>query len=132
MRGEAIAVRRSMDASLKAPRGQYEAKALLGLAHAWRHPSRAHAAELRGTLAYMARRLTTPTGLLGESWTRLPGGRPEPVQDMPHVWEHSLLYLAALEIDGARRYTFQRRGLWWRACVSGAAPAQACPGRAGS
>ena len=70
------------------------------------------------------------SGLLGESWTRRPDGRPLPVQDMPHVWEHALFYMAALELDGGRRYTFQRTDLYTRACRSGAAPPSAC--RAGS
>ena len=74
----------------------------------------------------MARSLTTPTGLFGESWTRLSSGHPLPVQDMPHVWEHTLFYLAALEIDGAHRYTFDRRDWFTRACRDRAAPARAC------
>ena len=122
MRGEADAVARAMSASLAAPRGQYEAKALLGLAYAGRDP-----AALRDTLAYMARALTTPTGLFGESWTRLPDGRSLPVQDMPHVWEHALFYLAALKIDGARRYTFDRTDAFQRACRS--TPRSGCRSR---
>jgi hypothetical protein len=114
MRGEADAVDRAMRASLAAPRGQYEAKALLGLAYARRDP--AELAQLREPLAYMAQSLTTPTGLLGESWIRREDGRPLPVQDMPHVWEHALFYLAAVKIYGARRYTFDRSDLFARAC----------------
>jgi hypothetical protein len=110
MRGEADAVDRAMRASLAAPRGQYEAKALLGLAYAGR------GAQLRAPLLHMAQALTTPTGLLGESWIRLKSGRTIPVQDMPHVWEHALFYLAALKIDGARRYTFDRTDVFERAC----------------
>jgi hypothetical protein len=124
MRGERTRVERSMRAALAGPRGQYEAKALLGLAHA--SGDAAAQARLRGTLGYMARALTTPTGLFGESWTRLAGGRPIPVQDMPHVWEHALFYLAALRIDGARRYAFDRSDVYTRACRSGAAPPRAC------
>jgi GH15 family glucan-1,4-alpha-glucosidase len=124
MRGEADAVERAMRASLAAPRGQYEAKALLGLAYARRDP--AELAHLRQPLAYMARALTTPTGLFGESWIRLKNGHPLPVQDAPHVWEHSLFYLAALELDGARHYTFERTDLFERSCLSGAAPRLAC------
>src|SRR5204862_8275287 len=90
MTGEADAVRASLQRSLAAPRGQYEAKALLGLAYAWRPYTRARRQLLVGTLRYMARALTTPTGLFGESWTRVTGGRPIPVQDQPHVWEHTL------------------------------------------
>ncbi len=110
MRGEAAAVARSMSNSLRAPHGEYEAKALLALAHAWSRPTPTQAALLRSTLSYIAARLTTPTGLLGEAWERF-GGVPRPVEDMPHVWEHSLFYLAALQIDGARPYRFARSDL---------------------
>jgi hypothetical protein len=124
MRGERATVERSMRTALAGPRGQYEAKALLGLAYASGGPPAT--ARLRGTLGYMARALTTPTGLFGESWTRLPGGRPIPVQDMPHVWEHALFYMAALRIAGAHRYTFERTDAYGRACRSKAAPPRAC------
>ncbi len=107
MRGEAAAVGRSMSDSLRSARGEYEAKALLALAYAWSRPTRAQSTLLRSTLAYMAARLTTPTGLFGEAWERF-AGVPMPVEDMPHVWEHSLFYLAALQIDGTRRYRFAR------------------------
>jgi hypothetical protein len=75
----------------------------------------------------MAQSLTTPSGLLGESWTKLASGQIVPVQDMPHVWEHALFYMAALRVYGAHRYTFQRADLYRRACRSGAAPPSACP-----
>ncbi len=107
MQGEAAAVARSMSRSLRSAHGEYEAKALLALAHAWSRPTHAQAALLRSTLSYMAARLTTPTGLFGEAWERF-DGVPLPVEDMPHVWEHSLFYLAALQIDGARPYRFAR------------------------
>ena len=74
----------------------------------------------------MARKLTTSTGLLGESWETLKDGRFQPVQDMPHVWEHALFYLAALEIHGARRYAFDRSDWFARRCRAGGAPAGAC------
>jgi hypothetical protein len=45
---------------------------------------------------------------------------------MPHVWEHALFYLAALKIDGARRYTFERTDLFTTACRTGTAPRPAC------
>jgi hypothetical protein len=54
----------------------------------------------------MAAKLTTPTGLFGESWERHPNGAAFPVQDMPHVWEHTLFYLAALRIEGSAPYRF--------------------------
>jgi len=69
--------------------------------------------------------LTTPTGLFGEAWERF-GGRPVPVEDMPHVWEHTLFYLSALRIDGFRRYAFSHSDRIVRACRSGAAPATVC------
>ena len=124
MRGERAAVESAMRPALKGPRGQYEGKALLGVAYAYGGPP--SAARLRGTLAYMARTLTTPTGLFGESWTRLRSGRPLPVQDMPHVWEHALFYMAALRIDGSRPYSFARTDAFTRACRSGAAAPAAC------
>jgi GH15 family glucan-1,4-alpha-glucosidase len=123
MRGEAATVDRAMRTALAGPRGQYEAKALLGLAYARRDP--AELARLRGPLGYMARALTTRTGLFGESWIRI-AGHPRPVQDMPHVWEHALFYLAALKIDGSRRYTFERHDIFTRSCRSGSAPRHAC------
>ncbi|MFL5865851.1 MAG: hypothetical protein ACJ766_01975 [Thermoleophilaceae bacterium] len=129
MVGEADAVVASMRHSLAAPRGQYESKALLGLAYAWRPFTAAHRRTLRKTLRYMADALTTPTGLFGESWTRLAGGRPIPVQDQPHVWEHTLWYLAALQIQGSGRYRFQKVDFYARACKGHAAPRAACPRR---
>ena len=55
----------------------------------------------------MAHALTTPTGLFGESWERHPNGHPFPVQDQPHVWEHTLFLMAALRIEGAAPYCFK-------------------------
>jgi hypothetical protein len=108
MKGEAKTVHRAMKHSLAAPFGQYEAKALLGLAHAWRPYGAKHRRKLRRTLGYMARALPTPTGLFGESWERYPSDHPFPVQDQPHVWEHSLWLMAALQIDGATPYRFTK------------------------
>ena len=106
MIGEANQVDASMGKSLASPSGQYEAKALLGLAYAWSDPTAAQREELLGTLSFMAGGLTTNTGLFGESWTHKYGPRATPVQDQPHVWEHALFYLSALRIDGAQPYTF--------------------------
>ena len=114
MQSEATAVQTALDASLRASHGEYEGKALLGLTYAWSHPTRAQSVELHGVLHYMATSLTTPTGLFGEAWERF-GGRPQPVEDMPHVWEHTLFYLSALRIDGARRYSFARSDFLTRA-----------------
>jgi hypothetical protein len=128
MASEANAVSAAMRSSFASDRGQYEAKALLGLAYAWKPFSAAHASELRTTLTYMARRLTTPTGLFGESWTRLADGRLIPVQDQPHVWEHTLFYLAALQIEGSHHYRFAARDFYARACAHRRAPRSACRG----
>ncbi len=130
MRGEADAVRAAMDASLRSPQGEYEGKALLGLAYAWSRPTPAQSRELHGVLAYLASTLTTPTGLFGEAWERF-GGRPLPVEDMPHVWEHTLFYLAALRIDGARRYAFDGADYITRVCQAGGAPLGVCGGGPG-
>jgi len=82
--------------------------------------------DLDPTLSYMARSLTTPTGLFGEAWRRFAGGRPTPLEDMPHVWAHSLFYLAAVQADGSRPYSFARSDVWRRACRHAAAPPSAC------
>ena len=127
MQGEAGAVQAAMDASLASSQGEYEAKTLLGLAHAWSRPSATQNKELHGVLSYMAATLTTPTGLFGEAWQRLYQNHPQPVQDMPHVWEHSLFYLAAVQIDGGRPYGFQTGDFLAQACATGAAPVGLCP-----
>ena len=74
----------------------------------------------------MARALPTRTGLFGESWKRLANGRLLPVQDQPHVWEHTLFLMAALRIDGARPYSFAGADRYSRACARGLAPRRAC------
>jgi hypothetical protein len=125
MKGEAAAVEHAMNAELTEPRGQYEGKSLLGLAYAYAGDKQA-LARLRKPLDYMAESVTTPTGLFGESWIRLANGHVIPVQDMPHVWEHSLFYMAALHIYGARPYAFQGIDAYARGCRSGAAPRGAC------
>jgi GH15 family glucan-1,4-alpha-glucosidase len=127
MRGEANSVRRAMDASLASAQGSYEGKALLGLAHAWSSPTSAQSQELHSVLRSLASAYTTNTGLFGEAWRRLGGNRPHPLQDMPHVWEHSLFYLSALAIDGGAPYRFEASDFYQRACASGEAPALACP-----
>jgi len=121
MVGEAAAVRRALAASLASPQGSYEGKAVLALAYAG-FPR----GDLDPTLSYMARSLTTPTGLFGEAWRRFAGGRPTPLEDMPHVWAHSLFYLAAVQADGSRPYSFARSDVWRRACRHAAAPPSAC------
>jgi hypothetical protein len=106
MAGEAVLVDSTMQLQTK-PRGSYEAKGLLGLAFAWHDtPTPAQRNELLSTLSYMAANITTNTGLFGESWTRRYGPQPHPVEDQPHVWEHALFYLSAIQIDGDGPYTF--------------------------
>jgi hypothetical protein len=109
MVAEADHVLASTQKSFAQPQGQYEAKALLGLAYAWAPLSSAHRQTLDGLLHHVATDLTTPTGLMGESWQRLGDGRTIPVQDMPHVWEQALFYMAAVQTDGGRPYRFGRR-----------------------
>jgi GH15 family glucan-1,4-alpha-glucosidase len=126
MVGEANAVYAAMRRSLAAPRGAYEAKGLLALGYAWKPFSPARRRALGRTLRYMAHRLTTPTGLLGEAWTRVASGRPIAVQDQPHVWAHALFYLSAVQIEGSRPFRFRRGSFYARACARGAAPRSAC------
>jgi hypothetical protein len=126
MIGEADHVYDAMSKSLAAPRGQYEAKALLGLGYAWQPLSDVHRQELRQALALVAHSQTTSTGLLGESWKRLDDGRTIPVQDQPHVWEHTLFYLSAIKIEGGRRYRFSGRDAYRRYCARRALPKRAC------
>jgi hypothetical protein len=102
-------------------------KALLGLAYAWSSPTRAQSRELHSTLAYVAHRLTTSTGLFGEAWERF-AGKPVAVQDQPHVWEHTLFWLAAVQIDGRRRYRFASGDYVGRACRQGVAALVLCVG----
>ena len=127
MRGEAAAVDAQMHASLRRPGGEYEAKALLGLSYAWAHPTPAQRRDLRQVLAYLGSALTTPTGLFGEAWERF-AGKPTPVEDMPHVWEHALFYLSAVQIYGAGRYRFASGDFVSRQCRARRAPASVCTG----
>ena len=126
MRDEALAVQKTMDASFKAPAGEYESRGLLGLAHQWSRPTPDQRAAMQHDLSYTARSITTPTGLLGEAWKRYSSGRPQPVEDMPHVWEHALFYLTSLQIDGARHYRFQGRGVYATQCARHRGPRGAC------
>ena len=125
MRGEATAVASEMEASFPGSEGEYEGKALLGLAHAWSRPTRPQSAELHSTLAYMASALTTPTGLFGEAWERF-RGRPAPVEDQPHVWGTHALLSSALRIDGATRFRFAGTDYVARACRGRRAPPAVC------
>ena len=122
MIAEANDVQKTMDASLASQKGSYEQKGLLGLAHAWSSPTAAQRAELLGKLSYMAALLTTPTGHFGESWIRLTTSRPQTEEDMPHVWEQSLFYLAAIQINGATPYSFDSSDYYLQNLAPGAPP----------
>jgi GH15 family glucan-1,4-alpha-glucosidase len=129
MRDEAKAVQRTMEASFAAPFGEYESRGLLGLAHQWSRPTPAQTTAMKRDLAYIARTVTTPTGLFGEAWKRFSDHRPRPVEDMPHVWEHALFYLESVQIEGSRRYGFQRQDTYQHQCATRRAPAAACSPR---
>jgi len=105
MQGEARRVAGAMEASLASRQGSYEGKALVGLTYAWQPATPSQHAELVDALHHIAS-TATPTGLLGEAWERLNDGSPIAVQDMPHVWAHTLFWLAAVRIEGAAPYTF--------------------------
>lgn len=77
-------------------RGQYEAKALLALAKAWRDdPERLE--QVRQGILWIAEEHATPdTNIMGEAWV-LRDGEVISVVSQPHAWEQVLVYLAALE-----------------------------------
>ncbi len=85
-------------------RGGSEAKALLGNAVAWRGTT--NMARVKRGLRWVAETASTDrTGLLGEAWMRYPQDD-SPVVTMvsqPHVSQHALFYLAALEAYGRDR-----------------------------
>ena len=87
------------------PTGTERAWGAAGLAYAWSTPTTDQRAELKRVLNDLAATRTTSTGLFGEAWERFVGV-PKPVEDQPHVWEHALFYLSAIQIDGAKPYTF--------------------------
>jgi hypothetical protein len=93
----------------KANRGRYEAKALLGNAHAWAgRPAKQKL--LKEGLRWVARVPTTnETGLLGEAWMRYPTAESsiKTMVSQPHVWEQVLFYLAALKVYGKQPYRFR-------------------------
>lgn len=53
---------------------------------------------IAGTLAH-----SQPTGILGEAW-RVDDGRVRSYVSQPHVWEHALFYLTAIETYSRSRY----------------------------
>lgn len=93
-------------AVLPGERGQYEAKALLGLAHAYRAlGDDAGLERVRGGLRWIAdvQAGYQETGILGEAWY-LRHGRVASVVAQPHVWAQALFYLAAIESYGSAPY----------------------------
>lgn len=111
MRAQAQAVWESVEPSFRAPdgpreRGQYEAKALLGLAHAYQAlGDDAGLERVRRGLRWIAdvQAGYQDTGILGESWY-VRDGRVASVVAQPHVWAQVLFYLAALEAYGSAPY----------------------------
>ncbi|MCC7078494.1 MAG: hypothetical protein IT198_15330 [Acidimicrobiia bacterium] len=75
--------------------GSYEAKGLLGLAHAWQGDAEG-LGRVRAGLAWLATADVTPgTGLTGEAWYVRDGSVVTAVAP-PHVWGMSLFYLTSL------------------------------------
>ena len=106
MQAEARAVWASMQSSFASDSGGYEGKSLLGACRAWSPPTPAQHAALVRELHDFATLLPSSTGLFSEFWQRLPPGGPiRGINDAPHVWEHTLFYLAALCIDGPGAHT---------------------------
>ena len=85
-------------------RGQYEGKALLALAHAWKG-DRARMARVQRGLTWVAHHHATPdTHVMGEVWIR-EGGRIVSIVSQPHLWEQVLFYLASVRAWPAREET---------------------------
>ena len=98
----------------------------MALALVYRHTDPSKLRRVRAGLRWIAHVEATPgTGLMGESW-KVEAGRVLTVTAMPHLWEHTLFYVSALRIDGARRYAFSRHDYIGRACRAGAAPPAVC------
>jgi hypothetical protein len=110
MQGEAEHLWQMVAASIAAPGdgkqfGLYESAALLGAARIWRLSDPARLADIRRGLHWIADVQATPgTGLIGETWYDR-GGHIQTDHAIPHLWEHTLFYLAALEAYGARAWT---------------------------
>ena len=81
---------------------QYDAERLLALTHAGAWGAGARAATLRTALRMLATVAPTPgTGHFGEHYFRATpgtGSSVEQLNDMPHCWEHSLVYLTAMRL----------------------------------
>lgn len=110
MHAQAEAAWQSVEPSFLAPngpraRGQYEAKALLGLAHYYHAVNEAGLHRVKRGLEWIAdvQAGYQNTGILGESWY-VRDGRVISVVSQPHVWEQILFYLAAIEAYGHSPY----------------------------
>lgn len=99
---------RELEPSFRAPNsdrtfGLYESKALIALARFWRRNDPAKLARVRRGIDWIAHVEATPdTHVLGETW-RVARGRVLTYTATPHLWEHTLFYLAMLETYGAER-----------------------------
>ena len=99
---------RELEPTFRAPAsdptfGLYESKALIALARFWRRGDPAKLARVRRGIAWIAHVEATPdTHVLGETW-RVARGRVLTCTATPHLWEHTLFYLAMLETYGAER-----------------------------
>lgn len=101
MQAQAELTWRRVAPSFGAPHGprrrdQYEAKALLALAHVWRETRPDRLEDVRRGLRWLASVDVTPgTGLTGEAWF-VERGRVVTAVGTPHVWGMALFYLAAV------------------------------------
>ncbi len=110
-RAQAELAWRAVSPSFAAPRGprrrgQYEAKALHGLAHYHRAVDPAGMARVKRGLKWIAGAQANyqgGTGILGEAWY-VRDGRIFSVVSQPHVWAQVLFYLAAVEAYGRAPY----------------------------
>jgi hypothetical protein len=87
----------SFDAPVGARRrDQYEAKALLALAHTWAEADPGRLGDVRRGLRWIAHRnRTSDTGLTGEAWY-VRDGQVTTAVSPPHVWGMALFYLTSL------------------------------------
>lgn len=91
-------------------RGQYEVKALHGLAHLYRATNPELMGRVKRGLRWISevQAAYQGTGILGESWY-VRDGEVISVVAQPHVWEQALVYLAALKAYGKSDYEPARR-----------------------
>lgn len=110
----AFRVEKGVRESLTGARGSYELKGIIGLSRFWTKPTWRQSQALKQHLRFLANQQTTPVGVFGEAWQRNADGWPIPVQSMPHVWMHTLFYMAAAKVWGTERYSFQRSDFYTR------------------